>query len=486
MFKRVKDLIVLRGSDDDAILASSRFLRPLYVLKSATELLRWLSLIPKKGFEEEDLPARLSPIVRSLVSHGILIREDESRLFRNAEESLTAPRRTISLYLLLTHRCNLRCVYCLNGQQSYLLRAPPKMTLPVALAAGDRYLSMLGAGGRLEVVFFGGEPLLNWPLCKAIVAEYSSRLRPKWPDREIHYHLTSNLALCPPDLPAWAAENNVSVLCDVDGDQRLHDMMRPTTSGKGSYRRIKNTIRRLLDAGVPVALRATATSQNVKLMPEISQHHHDLGGHGSAFVAVTPVNSDEETLADDLFPVPTDFANGISRILENKTWPLSSLFPANQYAGRLAMGEILPVGCGAPYGNTPTVDAFGNIYPCHYLVGITRFCSGNVFDGNVQREREISQRLVERLDVDLMETCRECVWRYLCGGGCPVMRLTVKDNPRASERAKTYAREIVCVTCREVGARVLWHAAKQASESFQKWESDPTRLGLTEPIVCAS
>ncbi len=485
MLRKATELIVVKGSEDDAVVASSRALRPLYVMKGASEVLRWLSLIPAEGFDEAWLPDCLRPIVQSLVMHEILVRQNTSERSGDDGRSNAAHRPGLSLYLLLTHRCNLRCTYCLNGERSYQLNNPPSMSLGVALAAGERYLSMLSPGGQLEVVFFGGEPLLNWRLCSAIVAEFNSRLRPKWPDREIRYHLTSNLSTCPDDLPRWAAKNNVSVLCDVDGDEAVHDAMRPTVSGKGSHKRVKRTIRKLLDAGAPVALRATVTSQNVKLIPEISEHHRELGAHASAFVAVAPVNSDEEILPDHLLPEPTEFVDGISSVLRAGTWPLESLFPANEYAGRLGRGEMLRFGCGAPYGNTPIVDALGNIYPCHYLVGIERFRTGNAFDRDRHREKQVLEGLLKRLDVEQITTCHGCLWRYLCGGGCPVMRLMVRDNPRASERARKYANDIVCAAARHIGAAVLWHAAKRAKESLEKRRQGLSRVAPVAPVVCA-
>ncbi len=69
------------------------------------------------------------------------------------------------LCLLVSRRCNIRCAFCpveFTGQD---------MDLDVARRAVKSYLRHLPSGVSPVVKFFGGEPLLNWPVIHALIEE---------------------------------------------------------------------------------------------------------------------------------------------------------------------------------------------------------------------------------------------------------------------------------------------------------------------------
>ena len=70
--------------------------------------------------------------------------------------NMSAARHQFGLTLMVNHACNLRCTYCYTGGK---FNAP--MPARIALAAIDRALASLATSGRLELSFFGGEPLIE-------------------------------------------------------------------------------------------------------------------------------------------------------------------------------------------------------------------------------------------------------------------------------------------------------------------------------------
>ena len=142
------------------------------------------------------------------------------------------------------------------------------------------------AGGTVEVAFFGGEPLLQWPLIKEIITHCEEQLKPAHSDKQIHYHLTSNLTLRPADLTQWVARHKISVLCGIDGPPEIHDRCRSYRGGGTSHAQSAETIRQLVEAGCRVTLRATITSVNQDCLAEVAAHHTRLGASSSLFVPV--------------------------------------------------------------------------------------------------------------------------------------------------------------------------------------------------------
>ena len=463
-----KNLILLQKGKEELLLVNSFISKPLYIKKGRSYIKRYLDSVNKLGSLNKISKAFPDDmeLLSMLINHRIVIdlAEQDSGLDSanpSNDRKALVDKKAMSLYLLLTQSCNLGCIYCLNGKETYKKDSNLMMREEVAFASVDRCLSDLNPDGRLEVVFFGGEPLLNWLLAKKIILHCEEKLQGIYKNKHVHYHVTSNLTIFPKDLIEWAKKYNITFLCDIDGPKTIHDASRPYKNGKSSHARTVKNIELLTKAGLTVALRATITAGNQDSLLEITKHHKDICGSGSAFVPVNPVNSDEDILPERLLPAPAKVVKGLTKVYKSRIWPTKDLFPFNVYASHVNDGARNVMGCGAPYGNTPVVDVNGDVYPCIYLVGIKRFFMGNLLDESYP-DNTILDGMMKTLHVDNMEECKECEWRYICGGGCPVGKLTVFDNPMANRKSVDYCKSIRCDYTKKVIELLLWDLAKQA------------------------
>jgi uncharacterized protein len=110
------------------------------------------------------------------------------------------------------------------------------------------------------------------------------------------------------------------------------------------------------------------------------------------------------------------------------------------------------------------VDINGDVYPCIYIVGLERFYLGNIADESYPNN-DVLDSMMDLLHVDNRDDCRSCTWRYLCSGGCPVGKLIVMDNPRASKTVRKYTKDINCYYTRSVLELLLWEMAEDAKGS---------------------
>ena len=370
---------------------------------------------------------------------------------------------TRSMYLLLSQSCNQKCIYCLNGRGTYQSNQKIMMPDEVGLKAVETVLHSITSNGRLEIVFFGGEPLLNWDLAKKVIEHCDTQLKPRHPDKIIRYHLTTNLTLFPSDLIETALKHSITFLVNIDGPEDIHNITRPFRNGRGSFRRTAENIRKLTCAGIEVAMRATVTRHNHHRMLEVTQVHKDLGGIASAFVPLNAVDSDEFPLPNNLCPSHKEFSQGLTEVYKSGIWPIEKLYPFNEYMGRLTPGSRNNWGCGAPHGNTPVITADGRIFSCIYLVGIPKFQVGDIHEGDFPKQ-DVLQMMKDIADISQDSECRKCSFRNLCGGGCPVWRFTIAGNPHASEDVKTYSREIACAVSKTVLTELLWTMGKEKRE----------------------
>ncbi len=449
------------------LLANALRLKPLLVRRGGEFVEQVLAAVRDGRCTRQSLAARWpndEAVLAFLLAHNILVAaDDEERL--PGSVPVPAPGEKshgMSLYLLLSQDCNLGCVYCLNGKRTYRKEAQPRMPETVAFRAVERFAAAIRPGGYLEIALFGGEPLLNWELAKKTIDYTEQVLRPRYPEVRFCYHVTSNLSFLPDDFIERARRHNMTVLCDIDGAGAVHDALRPFKGGVSSHGQIAHNVRQLIGAGVPVSLRTTVTARNQDHMEETARHHRELGGNGSAFVPVNVTNSDEELIGDDLIPDIERMLAAFERVKESGVWSLDRLFPFSTYRAKLQPGNQSVLGCGAPFGNTPVVDAEGNVYPCIYLVGIERYHQGNIIAGTYPRAAVLAE-LAERLHVDKREDCRVCAWRYLCGGGCPIHLLTMAGQNDISPKARDYCDRINCAHTKKVLEILLWEMADQAS-----------------------
>jgi uncharacterized protein len=470
--KITEDLLKLERGRDELLLANCRDLRPLYIKQGRQYILNYLKAVTDLGTYKKITKAFPHEIhlLDTLLDYSIIV-PNELETNDSVETDLNnidlKNKRGMSLYLLLSQSCNMGCIYCLNGAQTYQIDKNLKMSKKIALKSIERCLDSIFSQGYLEIIFFGGEPLLNWPLAKEIISYCETFFKEKYPDKLFKYHITSNLSFLPNDLIQWAKKYNISFLCDIDGPEKIHNLCRPFKNGSPTYNTIINNIRQLLMTGIEVDLRATVTTLNQDYLLDIAEHHKSIGVKSCAFVPVNSVNSDEDILDEKLVPSPQRIIAGLTKVYRSNMWPVEALFPFNQYLSRLCPKTKMVVGCGAPYGNTAVVDVDGDVYPCIYLVGLRRYCQGNITDESYPKI-DLIRWMYDYLHVDHMEECKSCSWRYICGGGCPLGRLTVINNPKATDKVIRYSKQITCEYVRTILELLIWDKARESASTLLK------------------
>ena len=482
------NLIMLERGEEELLLVDPWAVEPLYIQKGRDYikgLIRDAGRFDSREALEKAFPGDVE-LINTLLRHRILVEEHQPKT-EEPPFSLKSPQKTngMSLYLLLSQSCNLGCVYCLNGKKTYKTVDNLKMTEEVAFKSVERSLERLEPGGHLEIVFFGGEPLLNWPLVKKVIQHCAERLKPRHHDKHIKYHITSNLSILPEDFLQWAEEHHISVLCDVDGEPAIHDQCRPFKNGKPSHAFIAANIEKLVQGGVDISLRATLTRMNENKMMDIARHHKSMGVRGCALVPLNPVNSDEELLDEQLVPDASVLIEGLEDVYRSGIWPSERLFPFSVYTNKVRPGSRITMGCGAPHGNTPVVDVNGDVYPCIYLMGIQRFFLGNVLEKE-WIDTSLLEQMKQNLFVDHLEDCKGCRWRYLCGGGCPVSRLTVLNNPDCTEKVRNYCSMINCAYTQKILELLFWELADAAGSTL-KASSEPcdsVAMDAVQTVFC--
>jgi uncharacterized protein len=326
----------------------------------------------------------------------------------------TDPPLVKALCLHLAHDCNLRCMYCFAGTGPFG-GSRELMPAHVGRAALDFLVRSSGSRRNLEVDFFGGEPLLNFPVVKELVA-YGRQLEQQH-DKVFRFTLTTNATLLTEEVQEFLNRERIAAVLSIDGRPSVNDHARPFANGKGSYERI-----------VPEMLRFTASREheNYYVRGTFTRHNLDFAADvahlaelGFKHLSMEPVvGSPQESYTlrqEDLPQLMNEYERlAAYYVARHKAGHPFTFFHFNLSLdhGPCAIKRIS--GCGAGYDYL-AVTPSGDLYPCHQFVGQSEWLMGNVEQGITRMD--ISRQFQ---DVNLYSKpgCVDCWARFFCSGGC--------------------------------------------------------------------
>ena len=318
-----------------------------------------------------------------------------------------------SMCLNVSHLCNLRCEYCFADGGTYN-GAAENMSLDVALKAIDMIVSKSANRHNLEVDFFGGEPLLNFDVVKKTV-EYARSIE-KAHNKNFRFTITTNAMLLNDEIIDFFNKEMYNVVVSIDGRRSVHDCVRKTASGKGSFdTAIKNALRfKQLRKG-QYYIRGTYTALNKDFSQDVL-FLNDLGfDQLSIEPVVLPENHRLAIKKEDIEQLKAEYDKLAEAYVERRKgekWFNFFHFMLDIYNGPCESKRL--VGCGA--GNDyVAVAPNGNIYPCHQFDGEKDYVIGNVLDGTFNTE--IPKFFAEN-NLLKKDKCRNCWAKYYCSGGC--------------------------------------------------------------------
>lgn len=356
-----------------------------------------------------------------------------------------------SACLFLAQECNLRCVYCYGDAGEY--HEGGLMDKATALRAVDWLVENSGSRKWLNIAFFGGEPLLNFPLLRTVVSY--ARQKAASAGKEMTFSLTTNGTLLTDEALAFIQDETIKTVISFDGPPEVHDRQRPFRDGGGSYDRIVGNIRKLLRRNPHVPARATVYGDNDPVL--IKQGLQDAGFTVCFLTPASPVllegsraalpTASGERRLERMGLVRREEAGALlAAIRERQLDKHGPHAPTLSEMASLFTGQKRHHGCGLGKGMVG-IAANGDVYPCHRFVGVADMRQGNIADYKAGAVNAYYQATV-----DTLPECKRCWVRYLCGGGCFYHnKATTGDlhrpDPLACREKQLLYKELIRIYC---------------------------------------
>lgn len=275
----------------------------------------------------------------------------------------------------VTSACNLKCKYCYEGDD--------KKELYMNYNIADQIISFIktnhNCGELMEdplfIQFHGGEPLLNFEVITYITEKIKEMFNKT--SKQVFFGITTNAVLLNKEKIDFLVKNmSYDLSISIDGNQLVHDKMRVFPNGLGSYNFIIENVCKSLEAKKNIRGRLTFNSETVSYLFESVKHLLEIG---FKIIVCIPDYFDIkwneegiETYAKQLILIKDYYKrNNLERL--NIEIPI---IENNIFKKTKCMGGY----------NSIHIDPVGNIYPCSYVVGNSKYKIGSIDLGDINEE----------------------------------------------------------------------------------------------------
>jgi uncharacterized protein len=345
---------------------------------------------------------------------GFLIpeEEDELRVLQLRWRMAQFDTGTLSLTLAPTLDCNLRCTYCFESHPQIAMDEATEETLATFVA---RHLEQ--GTKRLDILWYGGEPLLALPAMERMTAKFRALAE----EHHAEYHasiITNGTLLDRPGAERLRAMGIHGAQITLDGPREAHDRRRPYTDGSGSFEDITRSlgaVGELLDLAIRMNVDRTNRDAAMAFARELRQAPwFDPDRHLVYFGHVQPFTSSCHCSHDELMR-SGEFARSQFE-LEQETVAAGLAeprYPAPAF------------GCVATRMNAWLVGPQGELYKCLNHLGDPAQVVGHVSEPLRPTPRFLDY-LLDGFEGDAQ--CRACRYLPLCMGGCVDIRYKQKEG----------------------------------------------------------
>jgi uncharacterized protein len=314
-----------------------------------------------------------------------------------------------SLTLNITEACNLNCVYCYEQNKTDQAMTTDMMS---------HILTNLDLSKVGQINFFGGEPLLNWPVMKLCV-DFCN---------ENHITgkigMTTNLTLLTDEVIDYIDEYNLLVMISMDGIKEVHDKYR-----SNSWDTVYANIKKLIDRGLGhlVQIRYTVYPESSHRLYEGIKNLMDMGLNNLCPMAVTDVPWTEEQYEnfkqDHLKVIQLyidTLATGRSvmiKDIEDLLYTILEPLPSEK------------VGCQLKPDTWISINSDGSVYPCHRCFTVDSPIVDDMKLGDIYNGIDLEQtKICHNKDLKLEQKCIECTVRFRCHLGCVMENIAINQE----------------------------------------------------------
>lgn len=329
---------------------------------------------------------KLDNISRKFIEYGFLY---------NREPKIIEKIDKITAWIHLTDACNLHCSYC------FLPHEPHYLTIKRGKKIIDSLAQISKEEGlkKLKLKYAGGEPLQNFSTLQAL-HQYAMEL-----DIEIDASILTNGTLLNSSIIKWIKTNGIKLVISLDNIE-TKTPQRVYLNGKDSSYRVQKNIELALSNGVIPSITITISNKNIETLPKLLEWILSKK-------LLFSLNFYKGSELVDTNKITEGMLKTFEVIQQNP--PKQSLLNSLLDMTNLSQPHLRSCSMGQNY---LIFDTQGEIAQCPMTLNhpITNLDSPSILADIQNKNNPLQNSSVDKID-----ECKECQWRYWCGGGCSVI-----------------------------------------------------------------
>ena len=438
--------------------------------------------ILKKYYKKRILNKKEMTIINKLVDCGVIIdikpsisnsatnffneinRKPNGKNFYN--NSCDKADQFFTIYLLVSQICNLSCVYCYAGEGNYGDKSLMSESTADNIIANMLFFMKKNQRRKVRILFFGGEPLLNFSLIKLIVKKLDQIAILN--SYEFIYALTTNFTNVSEEILEFIHVNIKELLISLDGFTIEQNSARLYNNGCDSTAAVLKNLERVDQLGIRYGIRVTVHAKNLKDLPEIVNYFIAKENITELdLIPVSPWDCNGNIISKELMPDITKYILQLQKIFKNSLNNLYKIAPFSVFLKQIEFGKR-KVTCGALAGNTIAVTTDGSIYPCSNMVGINKLRLGHINEPIENAVEKVNFTLKKEIEFIIhTKKCDKCIYLSLCYGQCALNPLMSEFDFYIPTYAMQYWSNILCAQAKTSIELGLW----ALSEGIKGWNN---------------
>jgi uncharacterized protein len=316
----------------------------------------------------------------------------------------------VLLVLKLTGNCNFNCTYCYDYNESRRDKIIPITKVKNTIS------SLLAKNKKINLVFHGGEPLLQFSLLKEIV-EFA--ITESKNSNQVSFFIQTNGALLTKEIMDFLEKHEFSIGFSLDGMTEETNIHRPVKYGSSCLEVFKRNTKKYGEtlkkrSGVICVVSKT----NLREIPAFILWLQELGVKGVVLSVMSPSGKADKIRQDCISPDELlELYNKLIAMIKSKRIHGIAIENIHKFVDSLINLRSSDVCYSNPCGagdNFLVIDTEGNYRACD--------CTYHDFllldNDNLDSALGARPKALNRIEYMKNNLCRDCAIFGLCGGGC--------------------------------------------------------------------
>jgi uncharacterized protein len=325
-------------------------------------------------------------------------------------------------YFVLSEQCNLACKYCFLGNAD--IEAPKVTKYPMSHETADKALAFFARQTRedmsqfndeKEIIFYGGEPLVNFDTLKYVVERSRYYQEQHLLGPKLKFSMITNGTLLNEEIVQFLIDHKINVSISIDGADEAKNSNRVLRAGGLAFPHIIRKLRLAQSMGLRFGLSITLSEETIKDVQSLINLLDDLDVDSVCFNIL--LKSKNFGVEKNYYINATDFIIDFYEKTKDKG-VYEDRFMRKLKA--FAESGLYFSDCAATSGSQIVITPDGQVGICHGAMEKREHFIGSIDDENLVVGKNAEVNHWNHLSPVFKEECQNCEALGICGGGCPV------------------------------------------------------------------